>query len=144
MEVVQNVEEALQMEEVYIEPYVPSPSEPLPPPVRREPVQPQAARPLVLPSLDSVQTSERETYQRQPAREPEQWTPPQGAVQEYVIQDGDTLQKISMKFYGTHGKWMNIYDANKDVLKDPNRIRVRGQDPYPFAGPGWQCACGKS
>jgi LysM repeat protein len=41
----------------------------------------------------------------------------------YVVQKGDTLQKISQKFFGTTKKWKSIYDANKHVLKSPDRIR---------------------
>lgn len=41
----------------------------------------------------------------------------------YVVQKGDTLQKISQKFFGTTQKWTNIYEANKHVLKSPDRIR---------------------
>ncbi|MDD5431497.1 MAG: LysM peptidoglycan-binding domain-containing protein [Candidatus Omnitrophica bacterium] len=43
--------------------------------------------------------------------------------EKYVVQKNDTLQKISMKYYGTTKKWMKIYDANKDTLKSPNSIR---------------------
>lgn len=41
---------------------------------------------------------------------------------EYKVQAGDTLQKISKKFYGTTVKWNTIYDANRDVLKRPDKI----------------------
>ena len=44
-------------------------------------------------------------------------------VQYYTIQDNDTLQKISYKFYGTTRKWNFLYGANKDVLKSPDRLR---------------------
>lgn len=41
----------------------------------------------------------------------------------YVVQKGDTLQKISQKLFGTTQKWEKIYNANKHVLKTPDRIR---------------------
>jgi len=41
----------------------------------------------------------------------------------YVVQKGDTLQKISEKLFGTTQKWANIYNANKHILKSPDRIR---------------------
>jgi nucleoid-associated protein YgaU len=41
----------------------------------------------------------------------------------YEVQKDDTLQKISKKFYGTYKKWKKIYDANLDIIKDPNRIK---------------------
>lgn len=44
------------------------------------------------------------------------------SFEKYTVQKGDTLQKISKKFYGTTKRWMKIYDANKDVLKGPNKV----------------------
>ena len=40
----------------------------------------------------------------------------------YTIQKDDTLQKISKKFYGTTTKWLKLYEVNKDVLKDPDKV----------------------
>jgi nucleoid-associated protein YgaU len=42
--------------------------------------------------------------------------------EKYIVQKTDTLQKISEKFFGTTRQWMKIYEANKDVLKAPNKI----------------------
>ncbi len=44
--------------------------------------------------------------------------------EEYVIQKGDTLQSIAAKpnVYGKSGKWVKLYGANKDVIKNPNRV----------------------
>ncbi len=44
------------------------------------------------------------------------------AVERYTVQKGDTLQKISKKFYGTTKKWMKIYQANQNVLKAPDKV----------------------
>lgn len=41
---------------------------------------------------------------------------------QYKVEKGDTLQKISKKFYGTTKKWAKIYEANKDTLKGPDRV----------------------
>jgi nucleoid-associated protein YgaU len=49
-------------------------------------------------------------------------TPPR--AQAYTVQSGDTLSKISKQFYGDAGKYMKIFDANKDQLSDPNKIKV--------------------
>lgn len=57
-----------------------------------------------------------ELSQEMPVSEPEV------AMEKYTVQKNDTLQKISKKLYGTTKKWTKIYDANKDVLKAPNRI----------------------
>lgn len=43
-------------------------------------------------------------------------------VTSYVVEANDTLQKISMKVYGTSKKWKQIFEANSDRLKSPDRI----------------------
>jgi len=48
---------------------------------------------------------------------------PSSSVVEYTIQKDDTLQKISKKFYGSFSKWSKIYELNKDVIDDPDRIK---------------------
>jgi nucleoid-associated protein YgaU len=42
----------------------------------------------------------------------------------YEVVAGDTLSKIAKKYYGDANKYMKIFDANKDQLKDPNLIKV--------------------
>jgi nucleoid-associated protein YgaU len=42
----------------------------------------------------------------------------------YTVQQGDTLSKISKQHYGDGNKYMKIFDANKDKLKDPDKIQV--------------------
>jgi len=42
--------------------------------------------------------------------------------EKYIVAKNDTLQKISKKFYGTTKKWMKIYNANKDVLRAPDKL----------------------
>jgi len=54
-----------------------------------------------------------------PAPEPEAGP----SMTEYTVQKDDTLQKISMKFFNTTKQWMKIYEANKDKLKSPDRIK---------------------
>jgi len=43
--------------------------------------------------------------------------------QTYTVQPGDTLSKISEKFYGSSQQYMRIFDANRDKLSDPNKIQ---------------------
>ena len=40
----------------------------------------------------------------------------------YTVQPGDTLWKISEEHYGNGAKYMKIFEANRDLLDDPNRI----------------------
>ncbi len=50
-----------------------------------------------------------------------------GTVRIYVVKPGDTLSGIAKQMYGKAARWPEIYEANKDRIKDPNLIR-----------PGWQ------
>ena len=83
-------------------------------PPREEPVrvikreEPAWAKPIVIPRLD------------------DEYVEPVAGVTnfvDYTIANGDTLQKISKKFYGSYSKWTMIYELNKDVIGDPNRIQ---------------------
>lgn len=45
----------------------------------------------------------------------------------YTVQSGDTLSKIAKKFLDNANSYMKIFDVNKDVLKNPDMIKV-GQE----------------
>lgn len=40
----------------------------------------------------------------------------------YTVQAGDTLGKIAQQHYGSAGKYTVIFEANKPMLKDPDKI----------------------
>jgi nucleoid-associated protein YgaU len=42
----------------------------------------------------------------------------------YTVQPGDNLSKISKQFYGDGNKYMKIFEANKDKLADPDKIKA--------------------
>jgi len=49
--------------------------------------------------------------------------PPQsGKVDYYVIQKGDTLSGIAKQFLGNAGDYPKIFEANREVIKDPDLI----------------------
>lgn len=45
----------------------------------------------------------------------------------YTVQGGDSLSKIAKKFYGDANSWKRIFEANKDIVKNPDLIQ-----------PGWK------
>lgn len=45
----------------------------------------------------------------------------------YIVQSGDSLSKIAKKFYGDANSWKRIFEANRDVVKNPDLIQ-----------PGWK------
>ena len=42
----------------------------------------------------------------------------------YTVQPGDSLSKISKEFYGNANQYMKIFEANKDKLSDPDKIKA--------------------
>ena len=44
------------------------------------------------------------------------------ATKLYVVVSGDSLSKIAKREYGNAGEWKRIYEANQDLLKDPDKI----------------------
>jgi nucleoid-associated protein YgaU len=45
-----------------------------------------------------------------------------GSEKTYVVKSGDTLSKIAKQEYGNANSWNRIFEANRDVLKDPDKI----------------------
>ncbi|HXV60440.1 MAG TPA: LysM peptidoglycan-binding domain-containing protein [Vicinamibacteria bacterium] len=40
----------------------------------------------------------------------------------YVVVSGDSLSKIAKREYGDAQKWTKIYEANRNLIKDPDLI----------------------
>lgn len=49
------------------------------------------------------------------------------APKTYTVQPGDSLSKIAKEQLGDASRWKEIFEANKETIKDPNLIRV-GQE----------------
>lgn len=63
---------------------------------------------------DAARTESKAAAKKEPLHE----TRPES----YVVQDGDTLYKIAMRFYGTSSAWRKIRDANKAVITTDGRV----------------------
>lgn len=50
----------------------------------------------------------------------------------YTVVKGDTLGKISKHFYGEAGKYKQIFDANRDILDNPDLIEIGQVLTIPF------------
>jgi nucleoid-associated protein YgaU len=48
---------------------------------------------------------------------------PRQAEQTYTVKAGDTLSKISKEIYGDAKRYVKIYEANRDQLSDPDKIK---------------------
>jgi nucleoid-associated protein YgaU len=46
------------------------------------------------------------------------------AVRVHVVASGDSLSKLSQRYYGTAGRWQEIYNANQSILGPNGVLRV--------------------
>ncbi|MCA1815329.1 MAG: LysM peptidoglycan-binding domain-containing protein [Acidobacteria bacterium] len=53
------------------------------------------------------------------------------AGETYTVKSGDTLSKISKQYYGDANEYMRIFYANRDKLRDPDKIQVGQQLTIP-------------
>ncbi|MGN0855128.1 MAG: LysM peptidoglycan-binding domain-containing protein [Kiritimatiellia bacterium] len=54
------------------------------------------------------------------AKEP----PHEARPETYVVQEGDTLYRIAMRFYGNRNQWKRIREANKATISNDGRVKV--------------------
>ncbi len=50
----------------------------------------------------------------------------------YEIKSGDTLGKIAKQYYGKASQYMRIFDANREIISDPNKIYPRQKIRIPL------------
>jgi 2',3'-cyclic-nucleotide 2'-phosphodiesterase/3'-nucleotidase len=92
----------------------------------------------ILPALDSEEEAPAETTKPTENTTPTETTKPTESttpaetkpaettptVRTYTVQAGDCLWTISQRFYGTGTNWDAIYEANTDIIKNPDMIYV--------------------
>ena len=57
----------------------------------------------------------------QPAAQP---TPPPATFRRHVVNKGDTLMSISLRYYGNRSRWRDILAANRDVLPSETALKI--------------------
>ncbi len=45
-------------------------------------------------------------------------------VRYHLVAEGDSLSRISMRYYGTPNRWQEIFQANRDILQGSSALRV--------------------
>lgn len=53
--------------------------------------------------------------------------------QTYTVKSGDSLSKIAKSVYGDANKWQQIYEANRDKIKNPDLIHPGQEFTIPDA-----------
>ena len=71
------------------------------------PVEPAPAEPAPAPVSVSAETTE---------------SAPEGETRTYTVKSGDSLWKIAEAMYGNGSKYMKIFEANSDLLENPDKI----------------------
>ena len=67
------------------------------------------------------------TISTQESEEPEQ-------VEYYIIQKGDTLSLIAKRYYGDAMAYPRIFEANREVIQDPDKIFPGQKIRIPVSG----------
>ncbi len=73
-------------------------------------VKPVAAKPVPPIKSHTLSSLDEKTDSRRAARV-------------YLVKPGDTLAKISVKFYGRIDMWRSIYNANRHLIDDPSNLK---------------------
>lgn len=68
----------------------------------------------------NVQGVEKVVADKLIAPEPAADEPPKDEI--YEIESGDTLGAIAKRFYGKSSLYRQIFEANRDIIDDPNKI----------------------
>ena len=59
----------------------------------------------------------------EPAAQQAQQTQQSGVGRTHTVQRGETLTGIAQKYYGRASEYQKIFDANRDKLSDPDKVR---------------------
>jgi nucleoid-associated protein YgaU len=78
--------------------------------------------PKAKPDFSNVQSGSSSTAPTPAAPTAPTGTTGTSSSRTYVVVKGDSLSKIAKQEYGDATKWPRIYEANKDLIKDPDLI----------------------
>lgn len=82
------------------------------------------AAPLIVQASDAkAKRAAQEAAEKQKADKPDPY-PHETRPETYVIQEGDTLYKIAIRFYGRASFWQRIRNANRATISTDGRLRV--------------------
>jgi tetratricopeptide (TPR) repeat protein len=89
--------------------------------VASSPVPASVATPSPVPAANIVMAAAPMTMVNEPA-------PAEASrVHTYLVQKGDTLQSLALRYYGTRSAWEKIYQANRSGLPSKDQLKVGQQ-----------------
>lgn len=113
LEITKDVDEPEEVKAKAVPAARPAPSQKQPTAASQRPL-PDWAKPIPIPSFKEEKVPEKKAVRTSAGGE---------TFVVYTVQKEDTLQKISKKFYDSYSKWPKIYEENKEVIKNPNKIK---------------------
>jgi nucleoid-associated protein YgaU len=89
-----------------------------------DPAAMRAGRRLMIPTAEAL--GGRSTSSSTAVASSKPQTPPAkpAAPKTYTVKEGDSLAQIAQKFLGSKNKWKKLHDMNRDVIDDPDDIKV--------------------
>ena len=78
--------------------------------------------PAAKPDFSNVQSGGSSTAPTAPSVPEPTATAGSTSTKTYIVAKGDSLSKIAKREYGDANQWRRIYEANKDLIKDPDLI----------------------
>jgi len=54
-------------------------------------------------------------------------TTPTPSVRTHIVQKGDTLQSLALRYYGTRSAWEKIFAANRTILSSKDHLKIGQQ-----------------
>jgi nucleoid-associated protein YgaU len=78
--------------------------------------------PAAKPDFSNVRSGGSSTAAAAPAPPAEPTGTRGSSAKTYVVVNGDSLSKIAKREYGDANQWHRIYEANRDIIKDPDLI----------------------
>ncbi|MGH7930685.1 MAG: ABC transporter substrate-binding protein [Candidatus Binatia bacterium] len=116
-------------------PVPPVATEPAPasPSVTGKPVSPSpGAKPAPLEDKGKLAAKSEQPESPQAAPKPTQAltstgpgvAPQSAGASSYIVEPGDNLSRLAQRFYNSSYKWVKIYEANRDTLRNPNYIYI--------------------
>ena len=84
----------------------------------------------------AVSKTEVQTAQELPASETKPAVPAETGSKplSHIVKEGDTLWNIARNYYGRGDKWTVVFEANKEKIKDPDKIMPGLELQIPPAG----------